>query len=128
MSSHKDKLDFLDGIREEELDNTVTTPLYSNNGLSVIPSNWMTSLVPVVPSKQILKFAGSEIIMHDDGTIEINAAKGIKFKTDGDVEFDAKNVKVNTKKDIELGAANNITQQAPTIHLNPNDDASGYKG
>jgi hypothetical protein len=120
MSSLEDKLEFL-----KEIDVSKLLPEAANTVLSLGAGG--LSIQPLKPKQFKLELGGSTITLNEDGTVEINAYKGIKFKTDGNVEFDAKNVKMNASHDIEFGSANNISQQAPTIHLNPENDASGYK-
>lgn len=127
MSNHDDRLEFLKEIKESNNPPSSNTVLsWGNNSLVRSNINWAIANPKPVAFK--IDFGGSEVILNTDGTVEIKAPNGIKFKTDGDLEFDAKTVKVNAKEDIELGSANNISQQAPTIHLNPDNDASGYKG
>ena len=44
------------------------------------------------------------------------------------IEMDAKNITLNAKEKVYIGSGEGITQQAPRIDLNPEQDASGYKG
>lgn len=70
---------------------------------------------------------GVKIHINDHNEIVIEGTSDMKFKTEGDIEFDAKNINLNAQENVYIGSGKHLVQQSPRIDLNPEYDASGYK-
>ena len=81
-----------------------------------------------VTSPSIIEVDGGVTIYVDYGrNVTIEGHKSVKFKCEEDIEFDAKNINLQARENVYIGSGNQIVEQAPTIHLNPEHDKSGYK-
>lgn len=70
---------------------------------------------------------GVKIHVNEYNEVVIEGNSSLKFKTEGDIEFDAKNISLNAQENVYIGSGKHLVQQAPRIDLNPEYDASGYK-
>lgn len=70
---------------------------------------------------------GVKIHVNEYNEVTIEGNSSLKFKTDDDIEFDAKNINLNAQENVYIGSGKHLVQQAPRIDLNPEYDASGYK-
>lgn len=68
-----------------------------------------------------------------DNNIIIEGQKSIKFKCEGDMDFDANTINMHAKAmnmcidgDVYLGSSSHLVHQAPRIDLNPIVKYSGY--
>jgi hypothetical protein len=81
-----------------------------------------------VTSPSIIEVDGGVTIFVDyGGNVTIEGHKSMKFKCEEDIEFDAKNINLQARENVYIGSGKQIVEQAPTIHLNPEHDNSGYK-
>jgi hypothetical protein len=67
------------------------------------------------------------IYIDKDKNVSIYGAKGIKVKSDDEIDISAKTVNIRAKEDVYIGSDRDITAQSKTINLNPREeDTGGY--
>lgn len=79
---------------------------------------------------------GVKIHIDNQNNVIIEGQNSLKFKCDGDMDFDAENINLHASKDmimnikgeVYLGSNKHIIQQAPRIDLNPMEESTGYYG
>ena len=70
---------------------------------------------------------GVTIRIEADKSVTIEGHTGINMKCNGNIDLDAKNISLQAQENVYIGSGKTLIQQAPTIHLNPEHDNSGYK-
>jgi len=79
-------------------------------------------------SPAIIEVDGGVTIRIDaQSNVTIEGQRSIKFKTDSDIEFDAKNISMQAQENVYIGSGKHLVQQSPRIDLNPEFKKSGYK-
>jgi hypothetical protein len=79
-------------------------------------------------SPAIVEVEGGVTIRIDaQNNVTIEGQRSIRFKTDSDIEFDAKNISMQAQENVYIGSGKHLVQQAPRIDLNPKRNKSGYK-
>jgi len=79
-------------------------------------------------SPTIIEVDGGVTIRIDaQNNVTIEGQRSIRFKTDSDIEFDAKNISMQAQENVYIGSGKGIVEQAPRIDLNPESGKSGYK-
>lgn len=82
----------------------------------------------VVDGPAIIEVKGGTFV-HIDAkrNVFIDGFESLRFKTSGNLDFDAENVNIRAKENIYIGSDNHFEVQTNRIDFCPEGDAGGYK-